>query len=259
MKEISLKMLDELAKKMPVIDETDQERYAGGTYYIDYGGGDFGQVGSGDRLSLLGTQQMYNYAVANKLEDYGVYLFEATDDFFKPGSVYHGQHIQKKVFANYARQVINYEGEVSVVNDWYKDDLYYVRSQSAGVSGSLCFNQAKSGMIFCNEGLIQRLIQVQKDIHLGPVYPGGEDPNDPGRDPRIAVIMDAIQEMNKLEDYVLKVEKNEEKHKYMHNASIPSRMVYASELYSIWHEQGKAGVDYEIWNAYKICGTDPVP
>lgn len=32
------------------------------------------------------------------------------------------------------------------------------------------------------------------------------------------------------------------------------RQSYASELHSLWKAQGKAGVGFEIWDAYKVCG-----
>lgn len=258
MKEISLKMLDELAKKMPVIDETDQERYAGGAYYINYDGGSFGQVGSSDHLYLLGTKQMYDYAVDNKLENYGLALYYATDDFFIPGSVYYGKHVQKNIFANYARTLIGYEGAVSIVNDSNKEDLYYVRSEQPGVSGALCFNRGNSGMIFNHNGLINRLFQVEREMHETPPYPGGGDLNDPGNaiQVKINAIMAAIQELNRHEEVYRDTEP--QRYRQMHNDSVPSRRAYASELYSLWVEQGKIGLDHEIWNAYNKCGAYPV-
>lgn len=265
MKEISLKMLDELAKKMPVIDETDQKRYAGGAYYIDYDGMEFGQVGSSDHLYLLGTKQMYDYAVANRLEDYGLDLYSATDDSFLPIDVYYGKHVQKNIFAAYARSLIGYEGAISIVNDSNKDDLYYVRSEQPGVSGALCFNRGNSGMIFNHNGLINRLFQVEREMHETPSYPGGGDLNDPGGDPRIMAIMFAIQELDK-EDAQAASELTDPhshihdygKYAIIYNQNQEMRKSYASQLCVIWNEQGHAGYGYGLEVANGICGVKPL-
>lgn len=73
MKKLSRKNLDELAKVMPVLSETEQKAFVGGTVYCDLSGNYLGKVGVGDDLKFI-SQSDFNYYKDNNLEGMGVSL-----------------------------------------------------------------------------------------------------------------------------------------------------------------------------------------
>ena len=70
MKKLSRKNLDELAKVMPVLSETEQRMFVGGTVYCDLSGNYLGKVGAGDDLKFI-AQSDFNYYRDNHIEGMG--------------------------------------------------------------------------------------------------------------------------------------------------------------------------------------------
>ena len=256
MKDLTKKCLDELAKKLPILTEREQREKRGGSVYVGPYGEDFGRAGLNDALYVLGSQAMYNHARQNNLDNYGISLHAATEENFSGSfSAYEGIEVQKNVFAAYAKQIINYTGNVEVINNQSEnDDIYYRRDQS-GASGVLFFNNSRSGMIFTEQGLVQELLRVQKNIHTDPSN-SGSFPGDSGSIPNntikknIEEIMVLIKEINEYESEAIK-QGNTSMVEYYQDA----RKRYASELLSLWRQQGHAGTGYEIWDAYQMCGV----
>ena len=78
MKTLSRKNLDELAKTMPVLGETEQAACKGGTFYCDLSGNLLGKVGAGDDLKFI-PQTDFNYYRDNNIEGAGM-SFSALDN-----------------------------------------------------------------------------------------------------------------------------------------------------------------------------------
>ncbi len=71
MKKLTKKSLDELAKEMPIIDETYQKTFIGGTYYYDIASGTFfGQIGSSDDVRFVNSSE-YEMCQNLNAEHYG--------------------------------------------------------------------------------------------------------------------------------------------------------------------------------------------
>ena len=117
------------------------------------------------------------------------------------------------------------------------------------------FNAARSGLIFTEQGLIQELYRVRKTIHYD--YPiTGNLPCDSGSfanneiQKKINEIMEIIKEIDQYESEAKK-QNNESMVEYYQG----ERRRYATQLYSLWIQQGHAGAGYEIWDAYRACGV----
>ena len=244
MKTITRKNLDELEKRMPVVSENEQKDRMGRAVYVDYQGYIYGRIGNGF-FCVLGSIDMYYYAVEHHLEYYGIHLFDAgKEGFMDP--IHPGREIQKKVFTKYAQDVINYSGKITLVEDQYADDLYY----NAGPDrehGELCFNVIRSGIIFNEDWLIDGLKEVDKIIQ------GSSSGNVPGGDKPGMTDAERIQkQIDDIMAIIADFDRAYGKGKGMESA----REAYASQLCALWHSQGHAGMGYEIWDAYRICGVN---
>lgn len=71
MKVLKRKTLDELKAIMPVLSETEQAMYNGGTFYFDLSGNELGKVGTGNDLKFI-AQSDFNYYRDNNIEGAGV-------------------------------------------------------------------------------------------------------------------------------------------------------------------------------------------
>jgi len=70
MKVLKRKTLDELKAIMPVLSETEQAMYNGGTFYFDLSGNELGKVGTGNDLKFI-AQSDFNYYRDNNIEGAG--------------------------------------------------------------------------------------------------------------------------------------------------------------------------------------------
>lgn len=70
MKVLKRKTLDELKAVMPVLSETEQAMYNGGTFYFDLSGNELGKVGTGNDLKFI-AQSDFNYYRDNNIEGAG--------------------------------------------------------------------------------------------------------------------------------------------------------------------------------------------
>ncbi len=247
MKDLTKKCLDELAKKLPILTEREQREKRGGSVYVGPYGEDFGRAGLNDALYVLGSQAMYNHARQNNLDNYGISLHAATEENFSGSfSAYEGIEVQKNVFAAYAKQIINYTGNVEVINNQSEnDDIYYRRDQS-GASGVLFFNNSRSGMIFTEQGLVQELLRVQKNIHTDPSN-SGSFPGDSGNIPNEDLLK---KEMDQFQSDLAQLNIDDP-----NNEQQSLRRTYASRLLSLWGRQGKVGYGYMPWDAEEACGV----
>lgn len=245
MKKITRKNLDELEKEMPVICESEQNDHLGKAFYIDYNGNAYGQIGI-DTFYVLGSRQLYDYAVEHHLDVYGIFLYELDDEKLT-GLITPLKGIQKKVFTKYAKEVIKYNGKISLVKDSYAKDIYYDANTK-----ELCFNTYHSGEIFGVEGLTRKLREADKDIQADASghIPGGGGTSDRIQQ-RINEIMAIIAEYNKKEAEI----KDRKAMVKLHNETVSDRKRYADELYSLWIEQGHTGYGYNLWDAEDKCGA----
>ena len=232
---ISIKDLEDLAKEMPILTENEQKVVVGGSIYLDYNGNELGRFGSRDNFCVV-DQETFEYARNFKIDNCGTPLSHTGSGF--SGSIY---NIQKTVFTRYAKKM-GYIGEVSVVEDYGEEDIFI----SKDGTNTLCFNVARSGIIFSESGLENSL----KKMHIGVFssgYLSGDGVSEEDRIKKeISYIMNAIAELNIEDDmYHNKVRTQQE-----------LRKTYASQLCSLWHDQGHAGVGYELWDAYKACGVN---
>lgn len=253
MKKITKKNLDELEKEMPVVSENEQKDRMGRAVYVDYQGYIYGRIGTG-LFYVLGSMEMYDYAVKNHLEYYGINLYEAGKDDLT-GPMHPGREVQKKVFTRYARDVINYTGRISLVQDMYADDLYYHEGPNLQ-TGELCFNVIRSGIIFNEDMLTEGLRKVDRIIQGVPSghIPGGDDPGMTDAE-RIQKQIDAIKEAIAFLDYEVMHAGDKEAQKREKERQQEMRMSYATQLYALWGSQGHAGMGYGIWDAYRKCGV----
>lgn len=247
MKKLTKKSLEDLANKLPVVSELDQNQMIGGSVYVSPYGVRFGREGHNDTFYMIGSDGVYNEIRKMPIDDrdnQGIQLYYATLDRFSGSmSAYEGIDIQKNVFAAYAKHEISYEGAVAVINDHsVNEDIFFKRSGGLG-SGVLNFNVARSGMIFTEEGLRQELFRVRKTIDYSD---SGTIPGGSGNTPEELLEIEIAEFNNDLAQLNIDDPKFELQ---------DLRKIYASRLVSLWRRQGKAGYEYEIWDAYKECGV----
>ena len=229
-KKISIKDLEDLAKEMPILTENEQKVVVGGSIYLDYNGNELGRFGSRDNFCVV-DQETFEYARNFNLDNCGTPLSQVGGSGFS-GNLY---DIQKTVFTRYARG-IGFTGEIKVVEDYSEEGVFI----SKDGSNALCLNVARSGII-SESGLRNSL----EKLHIGVFtsgYLSGEGESEEDRiKGQISYIMGVIAELNA----------TDKEHTEYQN----ERMSYASQLCSLWHDQGHAGVGYEIWDAYRACGV----
>ena len=230
---ISIKDLENLAKEMPVLTENEQKVVVGGSIYLDYNGNELGRFGSRDNFCVV-DQETFKHAQNFNLDDCGIPLSQAGSGF--SGNVY---DIQKTVFTRYARG-IGFTGEIKVVEDYGEEGVFI----SKDGSNVLCLNVARSGII-SESGLRNSL----EKLHIGVFtsgYLSGEGESEEDRiKGQISYIIGAIAELDAEDKRNNEIEKTQQS----------LRESYASQLCSLWHDQGHAGVGYEIWDAYHACGV----
>lgn len=232
---ISIKDLENLAKEMPVLTENEQKVVVGGSIYLDHNGNELGRFGVYDNFRVV-DQETFEYARSFNLDNCGTPLSQTDNSGFS-GNIY---GIQKTVFTRYAKKM-GYTGEIRVVEDYSEEGIFI----SKDGTNTLCFNVARSGII--SESVLENSL---KKMHVGAFssgYLSGDGVSEEDRiKEEISYIVNAIAELNAEDDmYHNKVRTQQE-----------LRKTYASQLCSLWHEQGHAGVGYELWDAYKACGVN---
>lgn len=254
MKELTKKSLEDLAKKLPVVSEADQNQMIGGSVYVNPYGVRYGRAGYNDTLYVLGSDAVYNQILNKDIserDNQGISLYDATPERFSGTlSAYEGIEIQKNVFQAYARNEISYMGAVKVTNDYYQEDIFYDLDSNA-----LVFNVADSGMIFSEQGLIQELRRVRKTIVGSGSLPGdsGSIPEEEDIETQIQNIMDQVEDLDDLERKAYNPYNQGLINEYQN-----IRRTLARELYSLWRAQGRAGMGSEIWDAERECGVGKV-
>ncbi|WP_373248517.1 hypothetical protein [Bacteroides thetaiotaomicron] len=233
-KKILIKDLEDLAKEMPILTENEQKVVVGGSIYLDYNGNELGRFGSRDNFCVV-DQETFEYARNFNLDNCGTPLSQTGSSGFS-GNIY---DIQKTVFTRYA-QKMGYTGEIRVVEDYSEEGIFI----SKDGTNALCLNVARSGIV--SESVLENSLEK---MHIGVFSSGylsgdGESEEDRIKG-QISYIMGAIAELD-AED-----KRNNEKEKTQQSL----RESYASQLCSLWHDQGHAGVGYEIWDAYHACGV----
>lgn len=219
-----------MAKKLPVVNELDQNQMVGGSVYVSPYGVRYGREGHNDTFYMIGSDAVYKEIRKKNIDDrdnQGIALYEATPERFSGTmSAYEGIEIQKNVFAAYAKHEISYEGAVAVINDHsVSEDIFFQRGGGIG-SGVLNFNVARSGMIFTEEGLRQELFRVRKTIDYSD---SGSIPGGSGSIPNEESIQNSINEISR-SLYIL--DNYEDKDKKL----IGLRSDFAQRLYSLWQQ-----------------------
>jgi hypothetical protein len=232
---ISIKDLENLAKEMPVLTENEQKVVIGGSIYLDNNGNELGRFGVYDNFRVV-DQETFEYARSFNLDNCGTPLSQTENSGFS-GNIY---DIQKTVFTRYARKM-GYTGETRVVEDYSEEEGIFISKDGMN---ALCFNVARSGIV--SESVLEDSL---KKMHVGAFssgYLSGDGVSEEDRiKEEISYIMNAIAELN-AED-----KRNNTKEKTQQSL----RESYASQLCSLWHDQGHTGVGYEIWDAYRACGV----
>lgn len=233
-KRISIKDLEDLAKEMPILTEKERKTVIGGSIYVDYNGSELGRFGFYDNFCIV-DQEAFKYAQSTGLDNYGIPLSCAGNSGYS-GNIFDAKDAQKAVFARYAKGVIGYTGEIEVVEDFSNAQDIFISKDATGTK--LCFNVARSGAIFTEMGLESSL----KKIHIG-MFSSGSIESDEDR---------IKEQINYIKGVIAEFDVNDVKRE----AFQTERMSYASQLCALWHEQGHAGVGYEIWDAYRECGVE---
>lgn len=231
---ISIKDLENLAKEMPVLTENEQKVVVGGSIYLDHNGNELGRFGSCDNFCVV-DQETFEYARSFNLDNCGTPLSQTGSSGFS-GNIY---DIQKTVFTRYARE-IGFTNEIRIVEDFSNEGIFI----SKDGAHALCLNVARSGIVYeseLNNSLVKLYIGTFRSGYLS-----GDGVSEEDRiKEEISYIMNAIAELN-AED-----KRNNTKEKTQQSL----RESYASQLCSLWHDQGHTGVGYEIWDAYRACGV----
>ena len=228
---ISIKDLEDLAKEMPILTENEQKVVVGGSIYLDYYGNELGRFGSRDNFCVV-DQETFKYAQNLNLNDCGTPLSQAGESGFS-GNLY---DIQKTVFTRYARR-IGFTSEIRIVEDFSNEGIFI----SKDGSNALCLNVARSGII-SESGLNNSLVKLYIGRFTSGYLSGDGETEEDRIKGQISYIMGVIAEFNS-------VDKD-------HKEYQTERMSYASQLCSLWHDQGHAGAGYELWDAYKACGVN---
>lgn len=236
MKKITRKNLYELEKEMPVISESEQRDHLGKAVYIALEDGhEYGTIGH--ELFYVVSMDMYDYAIRNKLEEYGVSLYETNFT----GNICTGSEITRKVFTRYASHVIGFKGDIVLVNDPSSMELRYDRNAGSN-SGTLYFNVTFSGSLFNRSGLIQKLKSIEKLI---------EEEEHKAPDPEIIQ-----KKIDEIKAAIAELDREDLKNNPGTKTQQHLREQYAIQLRSLWRDQGHAGFGYEIWDAYAQCGVN---
>lgn len=236
-KKISIKDLEDLAKEMPILTENEQKVVVGGSIYLDYNGNELGRFGVYDNFRVV-DQETFEYARDFKADNFGTPLSQTGSSGFS-GNIC---DIQKTVFTRYARKM-GYTGETRVVEDYSEEEGIFISKDGMN---ALCLNVACSGII--SESVLEDSL---KKMHVGAFssgYLSGDGVSEEDRiKEQISYITSAIAELDA-----------QDKMMYNDNRKTQQEMrkTYASQLCSLWHDQGHAGVGYELWDAYKACGVN---
>ena len=234
---ISIKDLENLAKEMPVLTENEQKVVIGGSIYLDNNGNELGRFGVYDNFRVV-DQETFEYARSFNLDNCGTPLSQTENSGFS-GNIY---DIQKTVFTRYARKM-GYTGETRVVEDYSEEEGIFISKDGMNV---LCFNVARSGIV--SESVLEDSL---KKMHVGAFssgYLSGDGVSEEDRiKEQISYITSAIAELN-AQDQAMYDDNRKTQQEL--------RKTYASQLCSLWHEQGHAGPGYELWDAYKSCGVN---